>query len=134
MIRWYTTEAVGQTIELGVPVEVYEDMVVLKGLVSDYGTGVQTLTLEQRNADGDYVMNGNMVLPNVTDNFSVRVNLIEGMNEITLTAIDGAGNRMALVTELTYVDPRSSDKICEEGGTFTSADGSKVVIPADCAE
>ena len=113
--------------------EVYVNEVIISGTVSDLPNpnGVENIIIEVRNENGDHVNNSPIGILNDDNSFSHIVSLIEGNNDITVTAIDVLDNTISETFTLTYIVPQGCAVVNADGGTVSSPDGSGAVIPED---
>ena len=111
--------------------EIYQDNLVIAGSLTETGSGMTRLRLEQYNSTGDHVSDSPTDLPVLADNlFSHRAILVTGYNRLVLTAFDAAGNSSTTSTIVYYVPPQNSGSICAAGGNITAPDGTSVIVPS----
>ena len=110
--------------------QVYDPAVTIHGSVTETGSGVARLVLEQFNSSGDHVGNSPVDLPVLSDGlFSRNVILIPGYNRLKVTVTDLAGNASSVSSVVYYLPPKSSGTICSSGGSVAAPDHTQILIP-----
>lgn len=112
--------------------QVYDERLIIKGSYSDAGgSGLSRVSIVHVNDNGDHLNNSPLELSVDDSLYSRALILIEGINIITVTAEDMAGNSMSITDTIEYVEPKVSATIGSDGGTVTSQNGVSVDIPED---
>lgn len=111
----------------------YFDKLVLKARYSDAGgSGLSRVFVTVLNDSGDHVNNSPIEL-STEDTMEVSriVNLVPGVNFVTMTARDHSGNETVVADTVEYREPKATAVLTREGGTLTSPDGAAVEVPKD---
>ncbi|GAF75591.1 unnamed protein product, partial [marine sediment metagenome] len=103
---------------------------ILRGEYSDEGgSGLSRVFVSVKNDSGDNVNNSPIDLSPKDSIFSRIINLVPGVNLITLEAKDNAGNKTSRYETVNYIEPKATKVIGKNGGTVKSPNGVSVVIP-----
>ncbi len=116
----------------GLSGEIYTEEVLLTGSYEDAPQSdfVDRVQIHVRNAVGNDVHDSPFVLaPTEDQEFSRVIRLVEGVNDVLVSVIDGAGNRTDVAFTLTRIPATETQLIGESGGTVTSPDGTLVQVP-----
>ena len=110
----------------------YFDKLILRGEYSDEGgSGLSRVFVSVKNDSGDHVNNSPIDLSPKDSVFSRIINLVPGINFISLEARDCAGNTTIRNDTVTYIEPKATEVIGRDGGVIASPNGVKAVIPED---
>ncbi|MBF0431646.1 MAG: hypothetical protein HQK83_10225 [Fibrobacteria bacterium] len=111
--------------------DVYKDAVVLKGWATDEGSGLSGVTITVRNDSGLHINNSPMDVVLENGKFSRIIDLVPGINTITLIAEDMAGHVDSLQGTLNYQLPKVTEVVKTSGGKVVNPNKSSVDIPED---
>lgn len=110
----------------------YFDKLIARGEYSDDGgAGLNRVFIAVKNDSGNHVNNSPIEMSPGDSLFSRILNLVTGVNFITIEAADNAGNVTAISDTITYIEPKATKVIEREGGTVTSPNGVQAEIPKD---
>jgi hypothetical protein len=116
----------------GISGEMYVEEVVIKGNYFDTpdSGNVKYIEIVNRNSHGDHVHDSPIFLqPNSERTFSRIVRLLEGENHISVKVTDYSLNFHEEVLVFTYIVPKQTMTVSNDGATLRSPDGTTVVIP-----
>jgi hypothetical protein len=109
---------------------VYAERLILRGSFSDKdGSGIKSAVITITNSNGDYVNNSPIELYKDDSLFSQILNLIPGLNVVSLTIEDEAGNSVSKVDSITFVMPKATKTIGSDGGVIVAPNGVTVSVP-----
>lgn len=108
----------------------YFEKLVLKGAYADSGgAGLERVFIAVHNDSAHHVNDSPIELAPRDSICSRILNLVPGLNIITMTAIDASGNRDSVVQRIRYTEPKATEVVGRDGGVVLSPDSSSVRIP-----